>query len=144
LTAVQAHNVIAEIERQIATLSAGGRIVQETRGWDEYTGTTHSMRSKEQAHDYRYFPDPDLVPIEIDGKAIEAIRHALPELPHVRFERYHREFGLTVAQATQLIDNLALAEYFEECVQRSGNAKQSVNLVSWVRGIELSEEEKEA
>ncbi len=123
------HAIQSEIERQVTTLASGGRIVQETRGWDEYSGTTHAMRSKEQAHDYRYFPDPDLVPIEIDVNAVNSIRQALPELPAARFERYGETFGLTVAQATQLIDNLSLAEYFEECVERSGNAKQSINLV---------------
>jgi len=119
----------SEIERQVSVLEDGGRIVQETRGWDEEAGTTHVMRSKELAHDYRYFPDPDLVPIEIDPSAIEEMRRSLPQLPVQRFQRYREEFGLTVAQATQLIDNLALAEYFEACVAHSGNAKQSVNIV---------------
>ncbi|MBV8689107.1 MAG: Asp-tRNA(Asn)/Glu-tRNA(Gln) amidotransferase subunit GatB [Candidatus Eremiobacteraeota bacterium] len=123
------HAIESEIERQISALAAGQRIVQETRGWDELSGTTHTMRSKEQAHDYRYFPDPDLVPIEIDSNVVESIRRSLPELPHQRFERFHQQFGLTVAQATQLIDNAALAEYFEECVERSKNPKQSANFV---------------
>ena len=119
----------SEIERQIAVLESGGRVVQETRGWDEVLQATHTMRSKEQAHDYRYFPDPDLVPIEVDAATIERIKGSLPELPHERFTRYRRDFGLSVAQATQLIDNLLLAEYFEACVVASGNAHQSVNFV---------------
>ncbi|HEV3154628.1 MAG TPA: Asp-tRNA(Asn)/Glu-tRNA(Gln) amidotransferase subunit GatB [Candidatus Baltobacteraceae bacterium] len=119
----------SEIARQIEVLESGGRIVQETRGWDEVAGTTHSMRSKEQAHDYRYFPDPDLVPIEVDAAAIERLRAALPSLPIARFERYHAGYGLDVKQATQLIDNLPLAEYFDRCVSASGNPQQSTNFV---------------
>ena len=119
----------SEIERQIEILESGGRIVQETRGWDESQGTTHSMRSKEQAHDYRYFPDPDLVPLEIDRALVERIQKTIPVLPLQRFERYHREYGLDAKQATQLIDNLALAEYFDKCVEASKNPQQSMNFV---------------
>jgi aspartyl-tRNA(Asn)/glutamyl-tRNA(Gln) amidotransferase subunit B len=119
----------SEIERQISVLESGGRIVQETRGWDETQGVTHSMRSKEQAHDYRYFPDPDLVPLEIDRALVERIKSALPLLPPQRFERYHREYGLDVKQATQLIDNLALADYFDACVEASKHPQQSMNFV---------------
>jgi len=118
-----------EIARQIAILESGGRIVQETRGWDEVAGETHSMRSKEQAHDYRYFPDPDLVPLEIDAALVERVRGSLPQLPVARFERYTREYGLDVKPATQLIDHLPLAQYFEQCVAASGNAQQSMNFV---------------
>ncbi len=119
----------SEIERQIAVIESGGRIVQETRGWDEVKGVTHSMRSKEQAHDYRYFPDPDLVPLEVSRAVVERIRAELPELPPARFVRYTTQYGLDVKQATQLIDNVALALYFDEVVNASGNAKQSTNFV---------------
>jgi aspartyl-tRNA(Asn)/glutamyl-tRNA(Gln) amidotransferase subunit B len=119
----------SEIERQIGVIESGGRIVQETRGWDESQGVTHSMRSKEQAHDYRYFPDPDLVPLEIDRALVDRIKATLPQLPPQRFERYHGEYGLDVKQATQLIDNLPLADYFDKCVAASKNPQQSMNFV---------------
>lgn len=119
----------SEIERQIEVLDSGGRVVQETRGWDEAQGVTHSMRSKEEAHDYRYFPDPDLVPMEIDAALVEGLKGTIPALPHDRFERYHLEYGLDPKQATQLIDNLPLAEYFDACVAASGNAQLSTNFV---------------
>ena len=119
----------SEIERQISVLEAGGRIVQETRGWDEVNGVTHSMRSKEQAHDYRYFPDPDLVPLEISRESVESIRASLPEAPWRRFERYTAEYAIEPKQATQLIDNLPLAEYFENVVKASKNPQQAKNFV---------------
>jgi aspartyl-tRNA(Asn)/glutamyl-tRNA(Gln) amidotransferase subunit B len=119
----------SEIERQIRVLESGSRVVQETRGWDETQGTTHSMRSKEQAHDYRYFPDPDLVPIEVDRAIVDRLKTAIPVLPWQRFERYHLEYGLDAKQATQLIDNVPLAQYFDACVTASGNAQQSMNFV---------------
>ena len=106
----------SEIDRQIAVLEGGGRVIQETRGWDEAAGVTHSMRSKEQAHDYRYFPDPDLVPLELDRALIERIRAAMPPTPFVRFERYTESFGISVVQATQLVDNPPLAAYFDAVV----------------------------
>ncbi|MDQ2865324.1 MAG: Asp-tRNA(Asn)/Glu-tRNA(Gln) amidotransferase subunit GatB [Candidatus Eremiobacteraeota bacterium] len=119
----------SEIERQTAALERGERIVQETRGWDEINGTTHSMRSKEQAHDYRYFPDPDLVPIEVSRAMVDRIRNGLPQLPTQRFARYTAEFELGVSQATQLIDNPRLAEFFDEVTKASGNPAQSTNFV---------------
>ncbi|HVA33189.1 MAG TPA: Asp-tRNA(Asn)/Glu-tRNA(Gln) amidotransferase subunit GatB [Candidatus Baltobacteraceae bacterium] len=119
----------SEIRRQIDLLESGGRIVQETRGWDEINGVTHSMRSKEQAHDYRYFPDPDLVPMEFSRDRIDAIAAALPELPWRRFERYTAQYGLDPKQATQLVDNLPLAQYFERVVAASGHPQQAKNFV---------------
>jgi len=119
----------SEIDRQIELLNAGGRVVQETRGWDEVNGVTHSMRSKEEAHDYRYFPDPDLVPLEIAPANVERLRAALPALPWQRFERYTREYGLAAKQATQLIDNSSLQAYFDRVVACSGNPHQSSNFV---------------
>ena len=119
----------SEIERQIAVVVSGERIVQETRGWDETEGVTHSMRSKEEAHDYRYFPDPDLVPMEIEAATVERLRATLPELPITRFERYVDEYKLNVAQATQLVDNGPLAEYFERAAKAAGNPAGVVNFV---------------
>jgi aspartyl-tRNA(Asn)/glutamyl-tRNA(Gln) amidotransferase subunit B len=119
----------SEIERQIELLTSGRRIVQETRGWDEVNGVTHSMRSKEEAHDYRYFPDPDLVPIEMARETVTRLRSALPTLPWERFERYSKEYGLAPKQATQLVDNLPLAAYFDRVVACSSNPAQSSNFV---------------
>jgi aspartyl-tRNA(Asn)/glutamyl-tRNA(Gln) amidotransferase subunit B len=121
--------IASEIERQTAAVTAGERIVQETRGWDEVNGVTHSMRSKEEAHDYRYFPDPDLVPLEIDRAQVDRLAAALPALPWRRFERYAGEFGLGAKQATQLIDNFDLANYFDRVVALSNNPQQSSNFV---------------
>ena len=119
----------SEIARQIEIVESGGRVHQETRGWDEVNGVTHSMRSKEEAHDYRYFPDPDLVPLEPAREDVERLRAALPALPWQRFERYAVEYGLAPKQATQLVDNVALAEYFDRVVAASGNPQQSSNFV---------------
>jgi aspartyl-tRNA(Asn)/glutamyl-tRNA(Gln) amidotransferase subunit B len=121
--------IASEIERQIEILDSGGRIVQETRGWDELHGVTHPMRSKEEAHDYRYFPDPDLVPLAISRNDVERWHEGLPMLPWQRFERYTSEYGLSVNAAAQLIDNIALAGYFDEVVARSENPQQASNFV---------------
>jgi len=117
----------SEIERQIVAIESGARIVQETRGWDEAAGTTHSMRSKEQAHDYRYFPDPDLVPMEIAPAMVDAIRATLPELPIARYERYVNAHQFAVAQATQLIENVSLADYFDRAVAIAKNPAGVLN-----------------
>jgi aspartyl-tRNA(Asn)/glutamyl-tRNA(Gln) amidotransferase subunit B len=119
----------SEIERQIGMLERGERIIQETRGWDEAGGVTHAMRSKEKAHDYRYFPDPDLVPMEIAAATVERLRATLPELPIARYERYVERLGLGVAQATQLVDNAALADYFDRAVAVANNPAGVVNFV---------------
>ena len=118
----------SEAERQIAIVEAGGRVIQETRGWDEAAGVSHSMRSKEQAHDYRYFPEPDLVPMEITAERVAALRATLPELPIVRFERYTRELGLSVAASAQLIDG-GLADYFDAAVAAGAPAAAAANVV---------------
>ena len=119
----------SEIERQLEIVTSGGRIVQETRGWDEVNGVTHSMRSKEEAHDYRYFPDPDLVPLEPASADVARIRAALGAPPWERFERYTAGYGLGPKQATQLIDNFALGSYFDRVVACSRNPQQSSNFV---------------
>ncbi len=119
----------SEIERQIGLLESGQRVVQETRGWDESTGTTHSMRSKEEAHDYRYFPDPDLSPIELDPAYVASLRDSLPTSPYARFERYVDGLGLDVKAAGQLIDNLALAEFFDAAVEATNAPKACANFL---------------
>jgi aspartyl-tRNA(Asn)/glutamyl-tRNA(Gln) amidotransferase subunit B len=119
----------SEIERQVALLESGGRVVQETRGWDELRGETHPMRSKEQAHDYRYFPDPDLVPLEPGKRDLEAVRAALPEMPWRRFERFTAEYEINPKQATQLVGNAELAEYFDRVVRLTRRPQASSNFV---------------
>jgi aspartyl-tRNA(Asn)/glutamyl-tRNA(Gln) amidotransferase subunit B len=124
------HDAIeSEIDRQIAVIEGGGRVIQETRGWDEAAGVTHSMRSKEQAHDYRYFPDPDLVPLELDRALIERIRASMPPVPFERFERYTERFGISVVQTTQLVDNPPLAAYFDQVVAAGGATTAALNFV---------------
>lgn len=120
-----------EIERQIEELEEGGRIVQETRTWDEARGVTLPMRSKEQAHDYRYFPDPDLVPLVIDRAWVEDIRLSLPELPDARQDRYVQEYGLPRYDAGVLTSTKELADYFEACLPVYPNPKVVSN---WVMG----------
>jgi aspartyl-tRNA(Asn)/glutamyl-tRNA(Gln) amidotransferase subunit B len=102
---------------------------EETRGWDEAAGVTHPMRSKEKAHDYRYFPDPDLMPMEIDAATVERVQATLPELPIARYERYVEGYALNVAQATQLVENVALADYFDRAARASTNPAGVLNFV---------------
>lgn len=118
-----------EVARQTAVVESGGRVTQETRGWDEANGTTISMRSKELAHDYRYFPDPDLVPMEISAERVATIREHLPQPPIERFERYTTSYGLNVKQATQLIEIPQLAAFFDACVEASKHPQQATNFV---------------
>ncbi|HHY05473.1 MAG TPA: Asp-tRNA(Asn)/Glu-tRNA(Gln) amidotransferase subunit GatB [Clostridia bacterium] len=105
-----------EIERQQEVLEEGGKIVQETRAWDEGKGMTAVMRSKEEAHDYRYFPDPDLAPIILEPEWVEEIRASLPELPEARKERLVQELGLSAYDAGVLTASRALAEFFDQTV----------------------------
>lgn len=119
-----------EIARQTAALEAGGVITQETRLYDPATGETRPMRSKEEAHDYRYFPDPDLLPLVVSSTWIAEIVKTLPELPHVRAERYHRDFALSSHDAEALVTSRQLAEYFEAAAEASGNPRGAAN---WVR-----------
>lgn len=123
-----------EIQRQIELIESGGKVVQETRLYDSERDETRSMRSKEEANDYRYFPDPDLLPISITGDEIERIRAAMPELPDVKRERFMREYGLSDYDSTSLTASRDLAEYFESSVKISGQAKLCAN---WIMG-ELS------
>jgi len=120
-----------EIVRQSQVLSDGGRVVQETRLWDDARGVTAPMRSKEFAHDYRYFPEPDLVPFSLTEAEIEEVRRALPELPAPRAQRFVTQYGLSAYDAGVLTSERALADYFEQAVQHGGAPKGVAN---WIQG----------
>ena len=125
-----------EIKRQIGVLEGGEEVVQETRLWDPNQGVTVSMRSKEEAHDYRYFPDPDLVPISIDEAWIEQIRGSLPELPDQKRERFIKEYQIPEYDAEILTSTKAMANYYEECIRLFPEAKTVSN---WMMGDLLKE-----
>jgi len=120
-----------EVERQIDIIEDGGRIIQETRLYDADRHETRSMRSKEVANDYRYFPEPDLLPVVIDEAYIDAIRAQLPELPNAKRERLQSQYGLSDYDAGVLASSRAMADYFENVVSVCGDAKLSSN---WVTG----------
>ncbi|WP_028594857.1 Asp-tRNA(Asn)/Glu-tRNA(Gln) amidotransferase subunit GatB [Paenibacillus assamensis] len=120
-----------EVERQTDILEDGGTIVQETRRWDESQGRTLSMRSKEEAHDYRYFPDPDLVTLHIDEEWKERVRATIPELPDARKARYASEFGLSSYDADVLTSSKKLADLLEESLNYTKDAKAVAN---WIMG----------
>src|SRR5512145_102177 len=109
-----------EVRRQAQALDAGERIVQETRLWEADQGYTRSMRSKEFAHDYRYFPEPDLVPLRVDRKWVDEIRAALPELPRARRQRFVTQYGVPAYDAEVLTQSRALADYYEAAVREWG------------------------
>jgi len=120
-----------EIKRQAQILDEGGRVIQETRLFDATKGVTFSMRSKEEAHDYRYFPEPDLVPVVISRDVVEDIRKSIPELPDAKRERFVREYGLPEYDADMLTQSRAMAAYFEDAVRVSGQPKVVSN---WIMG----------
>ena len=120
-----------EIDRQIDLLEGGGRVVQETRLWDSAAGQTLSMRSKEEAHDYRYFPEPDLPPLVVTEARVAAVRGTMPELPEARRQRFVAAYGLPAYDAGVLTSSSGLADYFEQVAAASGNAKAASN---WVMG----------
>jgi aspartyl-tRNA(Asn)/glutamyl-tRNA(Gln) amidotransferase subunit B len=120
-----------EIKRQQYLLDGGQDVIQETRLWDDAQGVTHSMRSKEEAHDYRYFPDPDLVPIVIDDTWIKTVEKSIPELPLEKRERFLKDYQIPVYDAGVLTSSRALADYFEEVARLSGKPKVASN---WVMG----------
>jgi aspartyl-tRNA(Asn)/glutamyl-tRNA(Gln) amidotransferase subunit B len=120
-----------EIARQCALVRDGGRVEQETRLWDAAGGRTVSMRSKEEAHDYRYFPEPDLPPLEVRTEWVEEIRRSLPELPDARRRRFVEQYGLPEYDAGVLTQSPAISEYFEATAAAAGNAKSASN---WVMG----------
>jgi aspartyl-tRNA(Asn)/glutamyl-tRNA(Gln) amidotransferase subunit B len=116
-----------EARRQARVLDEGGRVTQETRLWDPERGVTVSMRSKEYAHDYRYFPEPDLPPLDVDPRWVDTLRAGLPELPDARRHRFVREHGLTAREAALLTQSRGLADYFEEAVRAHGTPKPVAN-----------------
>lgn len=118
-----------EIERQTDLLLSGQRVVQETRLFEPSSGTTASMRSKEQAHDYRYFPDPDLLPLHVETSLVDRIRRELPELPKAKKERFLTEFGIPRYDAGVLTASRQMAEYFEQTVELFPNAKAVSNWI---------------
>jgi aspartyl-tRNA(Asn)/glutamyl-tRNA(Gln) amidotransferase subunit B len=120
-----------EIERQNRELSEGGRILQETRLWDDGKGCTFSMRSKEEAHDYRYFPEPDLPPLKLDPVWIDEMKRSLPELPHEKMMRFVGEYALGIDDALLLAGTKEMADFFETCARDSANPRAAAN---WIMG----------
>jgi aspartyl-tRNA(Asn)/glutamyl-tRNA(Gln) amidotransferase subunit B len=120
-----------EIARQVEVIEAGGKVDQETRLWDVQRGETRSMRSKEEAHDYRYFPEPDLPPLHVTGQRIDEIGKALPELPRAKLERFQSQYGLPAYDAKILCAERPLADYFEACAQHYKDYKK---LSNWFLG----------
>jgi aspartyl-tRNA(Asn)/glutamyl-tRNA(Gln) amidotransferase subunit B len=120
-----------EIARQVEVIESGGAVVQETRLFDANRGETRSMRSKEEAHDYRYFPEPDLPPLKVPAEQIEQIRTELPELPRAKLARFQTQYGLPAADAKQLTQERALADFFEEVAQ---GAKDPKKVANWCLG----------
>lgn len=120
-----------EVARQIALIESGGTVVQETRLYDAQKNETRSLRSKENAHDYRYFPDPDLLPLQIDEQWVEAMRARLPELPKAKIKRFEEQYGLSAYDAHVLAAQKEMAEFFEAVVAEVKDAKLVTN---WVMG----------
>jgi aspartyl-tRNA(Asn)/glutamyl-tRNA(Gln) amidotransferase subunit B len=118
-----------ETKRQIEATLAGEAVVQETRRYDQNTGKTFSMRRKEDAHDYRYFPDPDLMPIVVDRETLEAWRAEIPQLPDQRKQVYMQEYGLSAYDAEQLVNDIDIADYFERAAEKTSQAKILANLM---------------
>ena len=121
--------ILFEIGRQTDILEGGGRVVQETRLYDADRDETRAMRSKEEANDYRYFPDPDLLPIRVDGDWLRAIRDALPELPGSKRRRYVADYGLPEYDAGILTSDPAISAFFEDAVACGGDAKAVSNFI---------------
>ena len=120
-----------EIERQSEILNTGGKVIQETRLFEESSGKTVSMRSKEEAHDYRYFPEPDLVPLEISKEWVNQIKETIPELPHQKKNRYPQEYGLSLDDTKVLIEDRNMAEFYEATIRLGANPKKAAN---WLIG----------
>ncbi len=119
-----------EIERHINLIEAGGRVVQETLLWDDRANEARAMRSKEEAHDYRYFPEPDLPPLIVTKEFINQVREAMPELPEMRRTRFMNEYELSYNDAAQLTSDRALADYYEQAARDSNNPRAAAN---WIK-----------
>ena len=126
------HAIEHEIVRQIRILEAGGRVTRETRLWDAERGQSAPMRSKEEANDYRYFPDPDLPPLVVDGAIMSSILRTLPELPAVRFERYQKLHGISPDDARTLVGERALADYFDAAVAAHPSERGGRMIANWM------------
>lgn len=131
-----------EIDRQIDIVEEGGEVVQETRLWDDNEGITKSMRGKEDAHDYRYFPEPDLMPLKISREWVEDIRSKMPELPRAKRQRY-MDIGLSEYDAEVIVDQMGLALFFDKVLELGGNAKIAVNFIMGEIAAYLKEEKLE-
>lgn len=128
-------NAIAyEIERQTRLLEAGEPVIQVTMGWDETPGATREQRSKEEAHDYRYFPEPDLPPLNLEPAWIEEVKSGLPELPGVKRDRFMADYGLGRYDADVLVEDQAVADYFECVIRAAGDALSPKLVANWVTG----------
>jgi aspartyl-tRNA(Asn)/glutamyl-tRNA(Gln) amidotransferase subunit B len=125
-----------EVARQIKALEAGERVSQETRLWDERAGETRVMRSKEEAHDYRYFPEPDLPALVVTEKFIADVKGAMPELPEARRSRFMEQYGLSFSDASQLTSDRDLSDYYEAAAEAAGNPRGAAN---WIRSELLRE-----
>ena len=132
-----------EVERQIDLIEDGGEVVQETRLYDSVKNETRSMRSKEEANDYRYFPDPDLLPVVITEEYRQQIKAELPELPEQKQQRYIDELGLSTYDAGVITASLGLSKYFETVVDKTGDAKLSANWITGELSARLNREEIE-
>ena len=119
-----------EARRQVDLIEDGGTVAQETRLWDSEKKETRSMRSKEEAHDYRYFPDPDLLPLELDPARVEAIKASLPELPDAKKERFMADYGLNAYDANVLVADRASSDYFEEVAETAGDPRLAITWVN--------------
>jgi aspartyl-tRNA(Asn)/glutamyl-tRNA(Gln) amidotransferase subunit B len=124
-----------EIQRQTYVLEEGGEVIQETRLWDTANSRTISMRTKEEAHDYRYFPEPDLVPLIIDDAWLEQVRQSLPELPDAKRQRFMDEYAMTAYDASQLTSSIPLADFFEQTAKELKETKLAAN---WIMGPVLA------
>ena len=124
-----------EVRRQVELVESGGRVVQETRLFDPDRGETRSMRSKEEAHDYRYFPEPDLPPVLVSRELVERVRAELPELPRARAARYQRDLGLSAYDAALLVSERPVAEFFDAALAAYGRAPDAAKrLANWMNG----------
>ena len=134
-----ANSINFEIERQKEVLESGGVVYQETRRWDDVEGKGYAMRTKEDAHDYRYFPEPDLMPLEISREWVEEIRSKMPELPSQKRERY-QGLGLSEYDASVIVEQMSLALFFDKVLELGANPKIAVNFIMGEIAAYLKEE----
>ena len=127
-------SIVYEIERQGKILEAGGKVEQETLGWSEARDQTYSQRSKEDAHDYRYFPEPDLPPLVIEKEWVERVAKGLPELPHAKYLRFINEYELTEYDAWRLVEEQSIADYFEAAIRGLPSTVAPKVVANWMLG----------